>query len=153
MVNNCVHLTQECSGCGVCAAVCPQNALTVSINQDGFFEAVVNEQQCVSCGKCLVACPKMIQQETSSLSQPYELYAAWSKDTVERKSSASGGLASVIAKWGIKNGYKVAGVIYDETLGQARTVLASSVEETTAFKGSKYLQSYTVDAFKEVLKS
>lgn len=153
MVNNCVHLTQECSGCGVCAAVCPQNALTVSINQDGFFEAVVNEQQCVSCGKCLVACPKMIQQETSSLSQPYELYAAWSKDTVERKSSASGGLASVIAKWGIKNGYKVAGVIYDATLGQARTLIASSVEETTAFKGSKYLQSYTVDAFKEVLKS
>ncbi|MBR0081234.1 MAG: RnfABCDGE type electron transport complex subunit B [Clostridia bacterium] len=42
-----------CIGLGSCAAVCPQNAITVT---DGV--AKVNEARCVGCGLCVKACPK-----------------------------------------------------------------------------------------------
>ena len=42
-----------CLGFGSCAAVCPQNAITV---KDGV--ALVDEEKCVACGLCAKECPK-----------------------------------------------------------------------------------------------
>ncbi|MBQ8955134.1 MAG: 4Fe-4S binding protein, partial [Clostridia bacterium] len=42
-----------CLGFGSCAAVCPQNAITVV---DGV--AMVNRSRCVGCGLCVKACPR-----------------------------------------------------------------------------------------------
>lgn len=41
-----------CDGYGDCAAVCPENAISI-ING----VAVVNPAKCVACGKCVAACP------------------------------------------------------------------------------------------------
>ena len=42
-----------CIGLGSCAAVCPQNAITI---KDGVAE--VNAAKCIGCGLCAKACPK-----------------------------------------------------------------------------------------------
>ena len=42
-----------CLGFGSCAAVCPENAITV---KDGV--AIVNRRKCVGCGLCVKACPR-----------------------------------------------------------------------------------------------
>jgi heterodisulfide reductase subunit A2 len=42
----------RCAGCGVCAEVCPYQA--ISLNQDGV--AVVNEALCKGCGTCVASC-------------------------------------------------------------------------------------------------
>jgi ferredoxin len=42
-----------CMGLGSCAAVCPQNAISIV---DGV--AMVNRSRCVGCGLCVKACPK-----------------------------------------------------------------------------------------------
>ncbi|RLG70017.1 MAG: ferredoxin [Methanobacteriota archaeon] len=47
-----------CACCGVCAAVCPVAAITVSKH----FE--VDQERCVSCGNCVKTCP------TGALSLP-----------------------------------------------------------------------------------
>lgn len=44
-----------CLGCGDCAGVCPENAITVI---DGV--STVDPDVCVSCGACINACPKNI---------------------------------------------------------------------------------------------
>ena len=44
-----------CLGFGTCAAVCPQNAISV---RKGV--AVVDEKKCVGCGLCAKACPKKL---------------------------------------------------------------------------------------------
>ena len=41
----------DCVGCGACADVCPQDAITVD------DIAVVNADACVDCGACIDECP------------------------------------------------------------------------------------------------
>ena len=44
--------TAKCTGCGRCAAVCPQDAITIS--SEG--KAVIDSSKCTVCGKCENAC-------------------------------------------------------------------------------------------------
>ena len=43
----------ECIGCGICVAACPQEVLEVV---NGTAE-VVNEDACIACGDCVEECP------------------------------------------------------------------------------------------------
>lgn len=44
-------IESECVGCGACADVCPQDAITVD------DVAVINQDLCVDCGACIDECP------------------------------------------------------------------------------------------------
>jgi len=46
------HITDACTGCGACAAVCPQDC----IRQDS-IPYVIEQAHCLHCGNCLTACP------------------------------------------------------------------------------------------------
>ena len=45
-------ITDECIGCGACAAECPVEAIT---EKDGKYE--INADACLDCGACAGACP------------------------------------------------------------------------------------------------
>ena len=40
----------ECVGCGACADICPQNAITIK------DVAVIDDSKCVECGACIDEC-------------------------------------------------------------------------------------------------
>jgi uncharacterized protein len=42
---------KNCTGCGVCAKWCPQDAITLSDER-----AVINARKCIGCGECLAMC-------------------------------------------------------------------------------------------------
>ncbi len=51
---------KDCSGCGLCVADCPYEAVVMRPRSDGLNfpeEAVVVPDRCVSCGICVGACP------------------------------------------------------------------------------------------------
>ncbi len=151
--NSCVENTNPCTGCGVCAAVCPVKAISLHLNEEGFYQAFLDEEKCIKCGKCQKVCSKYpgnFPQNKDFDSLP--LYAAQLKDKEKLKQSSSGGVAAALVDWGLENGYKIAGVVYDEKAQKARTIIAENKQNAEAFKGSKYLQSYTVDAFEAILK-
>ena len=46
----------ECCGCTACAAICPCDAISMDLDEEGFLYPVVDAAQCVRCGKCMTVC-------------------------------------------------------------------------------------------------
>ena len=52
-----IEINQElCSGCGVCVALCPYDAIKLEKTEHGSV-AVIDKSKCKRCGVCVVACP------------------------------------------------------------------------------------------------
>ena len=46
----------DCTGCAACFNVCPQAAITMRENDEGFKYPVIDTDKCVGCGLCRKAC-------------------------------------------------------------------------------------------------
>lgn len=46
-----------CRDCGLCAVICPQDAISRKPGARGDFEMVVDPEKCIGCGFCAGACP------------------------------------------------------------------------------------------------
>ena len=143
---------QACTGCSICAVTCPNNAIKIELSRDGFYEPVIDELLCEDCGLCKQTCYKFDENIKKTDDTILVTYSASNKDKFELKTSTSGGVSIELMKACLDDGYKVLGASYDYHKNIALTKIASSIEELEQFKGSKYFQSYTLDAFKEVLK-
>lgn len=140
----------DCYGCGVCAMACAKNIIDIRLNANGFYEPFLTDSsKCTDCGICMDVC-SFNHREEYSMTQPKASYGAWSKEEGVRRVSASGGGGFEIGRFLINQGYKVAAVKYDVKHQRAEHYIATSVEEFVASMGSKYIQSYTLDAFKSI---
>ena len=145
---------RKCTSCQVCAAVCPKDAINIVHDENGFYRPLVNENTCIDCGICTKVCYKFdsnIKISSTEDLQKEPLYSAWTKDDTLIKETTSGGIADLLAGQLIKDGYKVVGVVYNDEKIRAEHSIASTIYETKPFKGSKYIQSYTLDAMKTVV--
>ncbi len=79
------------------------------------------------------------------------IYSAWSNDDELVKQTTSGGIGDLLAHELKLEGYKVVGVIYNEEKTRAEHYIAENEDDIVSFRGSKYIQSYTYDAFKKVV--
>jgi len=147
-------VVHQCTSCQLCGAVCPTGAITIKLNEDGFYRPVVDTESCIDCGLCVKTCYKYdkdVQVSTTSDLERKPLYSAWAKDSELLKRVTSGGIGDLLARQLIDDGYKVVGVVYNEERTRAEHRIARTGEETTPFRGSKYIQSYAYDALKEVI--
>lgn len=145
---------RKCTSCGACGAVCPKDAIKIVLDKEGYYRPVVNAEKCVDCGLCVKVCYKFDEQLKVSTEEDIngkKLYSAWSNDATLLKQTTSGGIGDLLARQLIEDGYKVVGVVYNEDKTRAEHRIASTLEGTLPFRGSKYIQSYTVGALKEVM--
>ena len=140
------RITNSCCGCGLCAIVCPKKCINIMQNDSGFYEYAINSDKCVNCGKCKNVCAQ-VHSEKKCLKN-FELYSAYSLNTETLLSSSSGGLAKEISLYGLENDYKIIGCEYDYKNNIAHHTVVENIEDLKKISGSKYLQSYTIDAFK-----
>lgn len=145
-----VSSIHNCYGCGVCSASCPKKIIDIHLNQNGFYEPKIDKQdKCIDCGICLDVCA-FNHDEIALEDSRINSWAAWSNDEDVRRRSSSGGLGFEIGKQLIEHGYKAVGCRYDIKNQRAEHFIATTVEEFVQSMGSKYIQSYTKEAFNQI---
>jgi coenzyme F420-reducing hydrogenase beta subunit len=146
--NKSVSKFSNCYGCGVCSITCPVNAISFTL-KDGYFHISVDDSLCIDCGKCLRTCSYELFSSPLQ-SKVCGSYSAWSRDDETRYTSTSGGILYEISKSAISSGYKIVGVRYDYSKNIAKHFIFDSIDELALATGSKYIQSYTLDALVEL---
>ena len=139
----------NCCGCAACMNVCSKQAITMQTDKYGFLYPHIETDKCVECGVCVKICA---YQKDSALQSPRQVYAAASKNGQLLKKSASGAVFSTIAKYVIEHG----GVVFGTAMFQegdnfvVRHISVDSLENLPLLLGSKYVQSYIGNTYKEV---
>lgn len=137
-----------CTGCGVCAEVCPTHCISLVDDSEGFRRPIIDASKCTDCGLCRDHCPANHDFHFSKRLEQPEVYAAKAHNKDILKESSSGGVFSVLAKYVIDREGSVFGCVLDDHLNPIH-VEATAEEEVAAMRGSKYVQSDLGDTFRK----
>ncbi|NDV22225.1 polysaccharide pyruvyl transferase family protein [Desulfovibrio sp. JC022] len=136
----------HCTGCSACMNICPEQAITMIPDREGFATPYINHNQCTQCGECDSCCPI---KGTVFHAAPLYCFAGWAKDPAQVKKSSSGGIFPILAEHiFVRNGY-VAGAAIDESFS-VRHELAKNQKQLSALRFSKYVQSDTGNIFSKI---
>lgn len=146
-------ITNTCCGCGACSIVCGQKAIEIKRDNNGFLNAIIDQDKCIRCELCKKVCPFKSKSSTIIDKEKHNLYMLKSTDKNVLNSSSSGGAGYEISKMLSTQGYDVVGCEYDKEKREAvhKIVPSGDIEKIRAFQGSKYIQSNTFDAFQDVI--
>lgn len=148
MVNHVENII-DCSGCGVCAAVCSYNAITMVADALGFLYPKVDIKSCVNCGLCEKICPFHDGYEKNSDFVEPLAFASRHKNLDEVETSRSGATFIALSDYILDAGGVVYGAGYTEDF-QVVHKRATTKKERDEFKGSKYVQSKMGDVYAQV---
>lgn len=48
---------EDCCGCTACYAICPNGAIEMKEDEEGFEYPHIKEEKCVGCNMCMKVCP------------------------------------------------------------------------------------------------
>ena len=147
---------KNCVGCFACAQVCPKKCISAERDELGFLFPKFHADLCVDCGLCASVCPAN-RESLSNISAHIvdKAYSAVSKDRRILKASSSGGAFSAIVSEFCDGDTLIFGAKFGENFS-AEIDCVKGAENIAPFRGSKYVQAYSVDSFKkaaEFLKS
>lgn len=158
-----------CTGCGTCIALCPEEAIKLTIDEKkGIYVPELNEEKCNNCGICYEICPghevdfKQLNLEIFG-KEPEDVlignylngYIGHSTDYDIRYNSASGGLITQLLIFaleeGIIDGALVTRMKKDNPL-EPEVFIARTKEEIISASKSKYCPVPSNIALKEILE-
>ena len=82
----------DCCGCTACYSVCPQKAISMQQDQEGFLYPFVEISKCIDCKLCDSACP--IENKIESKMFDRKAYVLRAKDERIVSTSTSGGFVT-----------------------------------------------------------
>ena len=139
-------ITEFCTGCRTCEQLCAHRAISMKPNDEGFLEAIVNNDLCINCGLCLKRCP---QNNKMASFKSKQVLAVRNKNDEELKYSASGGAFAAIARYVLSNNGVVFGAAYNTDLRVVH-IRVDNLSELIKLQSSKYVQSDTQETYSEV---
>ena len=129
----------QCCGCSSCVDACPKKAISLKMDNMGFYYPQIDKSACVSCGLCTNVCAfRTYKSEKTSYAQ--KALAVKHIDKHVHESSSSGGIFSALSDGIINND----GVIYGAAFvskNKIAHIRCESMLERDRTKGSKYAQS------------
>lgn len=149
-----------CSGCGMCANVCPMNCLDV-LNGFGKFE----EQKCIRCGLCYFACPRSylpidvlnMTMDNSSKIKNYspigsylKIYSARTKIKEILENCQDGGISSTCLYYLFDKGKirQAIGAKMSDTVWRPEPFILKSKEDVLLTLGTKYVNNPSLKILK-----
>lgn len=137
---------QECTGCGACYNVCPQNAIQMGYNEKQELVPIINQEKCIECQLCKKICPNNTNIVFNTIK---EAYAAWNLDIESQETSTSGAIATSFYETILKEDGFAVGCDFNHDFELIHRITQKK-EDITKFKKSKYVQSYIGSVYKEV---
>lgn len=137
---------KTCSGCAACSNICPQNAISMQLDVNGFYKPNIDEEMCVGCNLCANNCP--VNNPLYDNSEQPITYAYLAKDEVRIRSS-SGGVFEELAKYTLTQDGVVCGVAYKEDF-TTQHIIIDNADELYKLRGSKYVMSDVGNIYREV---
>ena len=142
----------ECNGCCACFDICPTNAISLQIDNEGFWYPEINKDLCTSCELCLKTCPELIDLKSLETKPENPIcYGAHYNDQKIRIDSTSGGLFSALANKMYDLGGYVAGAIYNDDFS-VKHIISNNRDDLEKLRSSKYLQSSCTNLYKDTKK-
>lgn len=128
--------TFNCTGCGLCANICPHKAIEIVKNEKGFYEFNIDPNKCTRCGLCYKLCP------ANKIYPQYDfkkggIFGIKSHKPIQDNSS-SAGVFGQLATCTIQSGGVVYGLKYSAT---NEFVRVDNIDDLEQIKGSKYFQA------------
>lgn len=139
---------ENCSGCRACENICSHKAITMMYDEEGFLYPSINKDLCINCGLCMKICPYSVKNEEIQPSN--KVFAAWCKDKQLLRECSTGGICTVISKEILKLGGVVYGCAVNYDSLEAQHIRICEEYELSQLKGSKYMQSNTLDTYRKV---
>lgn len=106
-----------CTGCGTCAAICPDNVIEMRKNSRGTYAPILKDTSCKECGLCVKVCPgisvNLIElnkrifgkvPKNVFLGNYINCYVGHSTDERVVDGSASGGIATTLLIFALEEG-------------------------------------------------
>lgn len=158
-----------CVGCGVCAGLCPADAIRMSEDlQNGTLKATVDEDSCARCGMCVAVCPGHSIPLVSLMSGMHggsgatlplgPSVSSWRGNAADhslRARGSSGGLVTSLLAHAIQS-KRADGVLVTRMNGgnplRPEPFIARSVTEIIDSSGSKYCPVPVGTALREILE-
>lgn len=137
---------KDCTGCGVCVAVCKNGAIQFSLDEEGFRYPYINKELCINCGCCDNICSflkdinkRNYSDEKINKEKIVQLGRHVDINVVNR--SRSGGIFVALSDRVLSLNGSVYGVLINEKL-QAIYSEAEDIRTRDKMCGSKYVQSF-----------
>ena len=131
---------------GLCVSICPKQCITMREDEEGFLYPMMDSSLCIDCNLCKKICPELHSKERR---EPLNVYAAKHKNEQVRLASSSGGIFTLLAERIIDEN----GVVFGARFNSNWNVIHDYTETKkglTAFRGSKYVQSYMGNCYQKV---
>jgi len=156
-----------CVGCGACVGICPgQNVLHYEMI-NGIYSPIVDSSKCTHCRLCYKVCPGArafapSQDDAytglydSDIGHYISLLEGYSFDQEMRKNAASGGIATALLSWMLKNKkveYVICADFSSEFPLNAGVRIVDDEEEVKRARGSKYLPVPIAEAIQFILNN
>lgn len=138
----------RCCGCTACSSICPNAAITMKPDAEGFVYPHVDAVKCVDCRMCEKVCPIL---ESPKLTERFEdCVIARSRNDEVLSQSTSGGFVDALCQYVLEEqkGY-AAGVTFNEEFLPVHRIV-HDYNEAKAFRNSKYAQSDLDGIFIEI---